>query len=215
MSNREIESLLADSRAALTNAKTEPIQGLLAPYGYTVERLDEGLGLVDAAQSAYQTQQTEYAEQYAATDTLQETAAATRATYVRHVQLARVAFDSGSLAYDALGLDGARREDRAGWMAQARQFYTSLQNNAEWLTALAELTVDEAAVTQALSDLDAVESARATQQKEMGEAQQATTQRDDAIATLRGFMRDFYRVAEIALADHPQLQEEIGVVEPS
>lgn len=215
MANRAIESLLADSRTALTNAKTEPIQGLLAPYGYTAERLDEGLALVDTLQSTYQTQQTEYAEQFAATDTLQETVAVARAQYVRHVQLARVAFEPNSLAYDALGLDGSRREDRAGWMAQARQFYTSLQGNTEWLTAMTTLTVDETTVTDALADLDAVEAARAAQQKEMGEAQQATNARDEAAATLRGFMRDFTRVAEIALSDHPQLREEIGLVEPS
>ncbi len=79
--------------------------------------------------------------------------------------------------------------------------------------ALAPLTVDAAAVTAGFAQADAVEAALVAKQKEAGEAQHATRTRDDAEAELRGFWKDFARVAKIALEDQPQQREILGLRE--
>ena len=70
-------------------------------------------------------------------------------------------------------------------------------------------------VDQATEALFAVETAQAAQIKETGEAQAATREHDDAVAALRGFMSDFYCVAEVATEDQPQLREKLGMLERS
>ena len=214
--NRDIEDLLARSRTALTNAQTDAdLQAVLAPFGYDADRLAEGQALISAANDQYHQQQIEYAEQYQATTELQEKAAAARATYIRHLKLARVAFKPGTLGHKKLSLSGKRAEDRAGWMTQANQFYRALLDDAALLETMSGYTLDQVAAETARNTLDAVEEARARQIKETGEAQVATRLRNDAVASLRGFMSDFYRIAEVATEDHPQLREKMGMLERS
>lgn len=212
--SRSIEALIGRSRQALTNARdVAAVQVALASFGVGAERLEEGLALVKAAEDFAIQQQDEYAERRAATATLHERTGAVRADFGRHVKLARVAFKPDTLAYKKLYLNGRRRESLDGLLAQARQFYRALLGDAETLAVMSGYQLDEAAARQMLDQLDAVEAARQAQTRETGEAQMATHQRDTAAATLRDFMRDFYRVAEIALEDQPQLREQLGMLE--
>lgn len=214
--NRVITKLLADSRVALTNARNEAdLQAALAPFGYDPARLDEGLVLIGAAEDRAHEQQTHYAERYQATDDLDKEAVAARATYARHVKLARAVFKRGTLGFDRLGLAGRRRKGRAGWMAQARPFYRALLDDAALLETMSAYTVDRAAVEAAVVALDAVEAAQARQIKEASEAQRATRERDAAVAAVRAFMSTFYVVAKVATEQHPQLREKLGMLERS
>lgn len=213
---RDIEELIARSKIALSNAQTEAdLQAALSPFGYDTARVQEGLDLVENAREQYEQQQTEYAEQYQATTDLQEAVASARATYMRHLKLARVAFKPGTMGYKKLGLAGERRRDIPGFMAEARQFYRVLNEDDALLQAMSGFNVDQGAVDQATEALFNVETAQAAQVKETGEAQVATQERDDAAAALRGFMSDFYRVAEVATEDQPQLREKLGMLERS
>ena len=214
--NRQIEQFIARSKTALTNARNDTdLLAVLSPFGYNAARLTQGLALVTAARDQYEQQQTEYAEQYQATADLHEQVAAVQAAYMRHVKLARVAFKAGTLGYKKLGLEGDRRRGLDGSVAQARQFYRALLNDEALLTTMSGYTLDQATVEAAQAALDAVEAARAKQIKETGEAQVATRERDDAVATLRGYMSDFYRIAEVATEDQPQLREKLGMLERS
>ena len=209
-----ITDLLTRTRTGLTNARDTPdILAALTPFGYDEVRLNEGLGLVDAAEAEAERQEREYADQYNASNRLEEEAAALRAMYVRHVKLARVAFPAGTEGHVALSLRGERAKGIDGLRAQARSFYRAIEASPDLQAALAPLTVDAAAVTAGLAQVEAVESARVAQQKETGEAQRATHTRDDAVAELRGFWTDFTRVAKIALEDQPQLREVLGLLE--
>lgn len=207
-------ALLAEARILLTNAREDAaIQSALAPYGYDAERLGEGQALLEAAEAQTRQQQTEYAEQYAATEALREAAASLRATYVRHVKLARVAFAPKTLAYDKLALRGSRSESVTGLADQADAFYRALEADVEAQQALAGLTVDADAVAAARAQVEAVRQAQAAQARERGEAQQSTRLRDDALATLRGYLADLRAIAAIALEDQPQAREKLGMLE--
>ncbi len=119
---RDIIKLVSKSRIALTNARNEAdLQAVLQPFGYDPVRLDEGLALVEAVQEEVYGRESQYAERSMATDTLQGQEAAVRAAYVRHVKLARVAFEPETPGYTRLTLAGRRSRNRAAWMAQASQ----------------------------------------------------------------------------------------------
>ncbi|MEO6831870.1 MAG: hypothetical protein ABI169_06695 [Chitinophagaceae bacterium] len=53
----------------------------------------------------------------------------------------------------------------------------------------------------------------AAQQKETGEAQQATVARDNAYDALHEWMSDFYKTAKVALRKYPQMMEKLGIKE--
>jgi hypothetical protein len=212
--SQTLAAFFSEARTLLINAQSDPaISAALARYGYDAERLAAGAALLDAAEEQARAQQTEYAEQYAATNALEEAQARLRATYHRHVKLARVAFVPDTLAYKKLDLRGERKRGLGGLLAQTEAFYRALQSDAALQSEMATLTVDEAAVAEALAQVEAVKAARAAQVQERGEAQAATRTRDAAVAQLRGYLRDLRRIAEVALEDQPQALEKLGILE--
>ncbi len=216
MPNETLSAFLSRIRTALTNAKTEAdVQAALAPFGYDSERIDAGLSLLDTAETEAARQQGEYAEQYSATQTAQQTEAALRSAYMRHVKLSRVAFKPGTPAYLKLRLSGERARDTSGLLRQSRTFYATIASTPDIQTALSAFTVDAAAVSGAQDQIAALDAALAAQAKETGEAQMATRTRDAAAAELRGYFSDFVTVAKIATEETPQLREKLGLLERS
>ena len=59
------------------------------------------------------------------------------------------------------------------------------------------------------------EAAYAKQRKELGEAQDATEERDAAADSLPNWFSDYVGIARVALEDKPQYLEIMGIVEPS
>ena len=71
MNKNTIEGKLLFAQNAITNALGyEEIKNLLANFGYTEERLQEGQQLYERASELQAKQQKEYGEQFAATDAL-------------------------------------------------------------------------------------------------------------------------------------------------
>jgi hypothetical protein len=214
MAREDHAELFASARTALVNGRDIPeVQALLAPMGYDTGRMEDGISLLGAAELSDSRQAIEYGEKEAATGALAEAFGAFRAACLRHVTLARVAFEPGTAGYVTLGLAGSRADGVPELLAQARQFYRGVVDNAAFATALAPFALTPAAAGDALDVADAVEAARAAQAREFGEAQVATRVRDDAVGALRGFLSDYYAVAKVALADHPQLRETLGLLE--
>ncbi len=216
VTNQEITKQVAQSRIALKNARDEAdLQAVLAPFGYDPARIDEGLALIEAVQEEMDGQSIQYAERYGATMALQEKAEAVRVAYTRHTKLARVAFEPDTPGYTRLALAGRRSRNRAAWMAQARQFYDTLLDDAALLQTTSAYTLDQQTAEATRAALDAVEAAQLKQVKETSKARQATRRRDEAVAALRRYMKDFNRIARIATEPHPQLREKMGMVERS
>lgn len=214
--NREIDQFLTQARATLDAAREDvDIQGVMAPFGYDLDAIDALVEAVDTAEARYRDQQREYAEQYAATSAFDEKRAALAQKLSRHRRLGRVAFADDDEAYVMLGLNGRLKRDFDGMMQQALQFYTVLREQPAVQARLAPLTVDAAAVESAFETVGAVQLAKAHQRIETREAQQATQQRDDAVAEARGRLADFLEVARIATMDRPQLRESLGLVTPA
>ncbi len=211
--NRQIDALFARARISLVNGRDVPeAQAVLAPLGYDPKRLNAGLALLDAAVKEADEQVVEYEEQYAATATLAQTLRAFKAVYIPHLEMARLKFKNDVHA-KRLGLTGLRRKDMPGVLAQGRQFYAGLRDDADLGAAMAEWTVGPGVVAAALAAIERVESAAVDQAREAGEAEVATAERDTAVKALTDFLAVYEELSRIVLADRPQLMETLGLTE--
>jgi hypothetical protein len=213
---RSTERLLNDARVMINNALTDPfIQNCLMEYGYTSDRIQAGKVLYEIALTALQKQQAIYGEQISATAALNQDWDKAKASYMRLVKITRVAFKGDVGTATRLGITGKRKDSLAGWLLQAQQFYTNALISPDLLTTLAKYGVTSAKLEAAQAEMYAVEVANQRQEKEKGEAQDATQARKAAIASLNKWLSDFVAIARIALEERPQLLESLGILKPS
>lgn len=219
-SSSHIETELADARRMFTIARTDDeLQPYLATVGMSgmsgeyVEYVEHGETLLDEAQHAYDAFVAEHEDVDFAHDLVSEADGAARSVYSRHIAIARAGIDADSPLYGQLGLKGRRRwTSRGGWLGKARQMYTHLAENPSLLDAVDPLVID---VEEGLSALQTLNDAIQQRLVERGEAEQSTQDRNDALSALRGFVRDFKNVAQVALRDAPQQGEKLLINAPS
>jgi hypothetical protein len=204
---------LKDIFIALQNAaEDEVIKVEMAEFGYTATKIGEGKALYDAAEALHRKQKVEYGEQATATDALNAAWETANDMYMRQIKVARVAFRNERGIQGKLGIDGQRKQTIAGWLGQAKQFYTCALAEASIQATLANFGITVAKLTSAQELVQATEIASVTQSREKGEAQEATRIRDIALEDLYAWMRDFKQIARVALQDVPQHLEKLGVV---
>ncbi|WP_045028414.1 hypothetical protein [Draconibacterium sediminis] len=211
--SKEIDQLLTKSGTAINNSlQNTKLQPLLAEFGYTAEKLTEGKALLDTATSLNITQAKETGEKVQATATLDEKRELANREYIKYVKIARIAFTDEPGIWKSLGLAGERKGSISGWISQARQFYSNLMANTDWMTKMNTygITIEKLQAGEEL--LQEVEEAQNQQKTEMGEAQEATRLRDEAADILQDWYSDFIAIARIALEDNPQYLEMLGIV---
>jgi len=213
---KSIDEQLNETQVALDNALThEEIAPMLAVFGYTAEKLNEGKALYEQAHTLHQTQKTEYAEQHGATQDVNAKWDTAHKEYMRLVKIGRVALQSNGLALEKLGLIGRRKESISGWLEQAFFFFNKALEDADILAAFGNFGVTQQRLEDGLALVEAVKLANTVQEKEKGEAQQSTINRDKAVDAIGQFMSDFRKIARIALEEKPQLLESLAIAQPS
>ncbi|NQT24065.1 hypothetical protein HQ585_01790 [candidate division KSB1 bacterium] len=210
--NMNIDERLTRAQVAIDNALSdEPIKTLLTPFGYDDAKLNEGKTLIEQTVTLNQKQDKEYGEQFAATQELHALQTTAHKQYMDAVELARIKFRDNVKAWQALGLNGSRKKSLSGWVEQATKFYSNLLADSDLITAMSGFGYTQEKLQAELSQVQAVPAANANQAKETGEAQAATKERDAALDDLDQWMSDFKTVAKIALKDHDQWIEKLGL----
>lgn len=118
-------------------------------------------------------------------------------------------------ARTALGLSGTRKRTLNGWLDQARRFYNNMLRTPDFVAAMTPFSYAQTKLEAESALVEAVATASELQDKERGEAQEATKLRDAKMDELDQWMADFKAIAEIALAASPQQLEKLGWVTPS
>lgn len=218
-SYRSIDALLSSAQLAIAAAQTNAeIQAALVLFGYPPEEIQRGRSLYETALSAQQQRHREYAEQIGASASLNDLRDALDNLYRRHLKLARIACKNDPVAISKLGLQGKRKRTFSGWLGHVQQFYTALSKepaNSSLLQELSRYSITPEAIEDAQTQIETVLAASVAREKEKGEAQQATQDRDAALDALQAWMSDLFAVAQIALEARPQLLEAMGRIVPS
>lgn len=204
------ERLLAAQVAIDGALASAEIRAALALFGYNEARLQAGRALYEATEALVAHQRREYGEQYGASQSAQVAWDKADETYIRTLKIARVAFKGNSLAEGALLLRGSRRETLSGWLQQATTFYSNLLAAPDLLAAMEGFGFSRAKLDGEAALVAAVRDANAAHQREKGEAQDATRQRDAKLDELDEWISDFKVIARAALMENPQLLESLG-----
>lgn len=211
---QSIQDRLLAAQVAIDNALSDTeIQTFLTVYGYDNERINQGKTLLENTQQLHQQQQKEYGDQFAATDALNKSWAEASVSYMRFVKIARIALKSNRAAFQKLDLVGNRNQSLSGWLGQAKQFYLNALSDTDVLAKMVNFGITQEKLEAGKQLVEATETANANQEKEKGEAQQATLERDKVFDQLEEWLSDFLAIARIALEEKPQLLEKLGVVE--
>lgn len=200
--------------AALSNAD---IAAKLPQFGFDKVEITRGKGLYETAYQLHQTQQREYGEQFGATDAFNQAREAAFKHYMEMVTLARFALGKDRQWLNQLDLAGDRERVYEKSLVQMEQFYDTalLPANTELRTRLARRGLTEAALQTGKALVDDMIQKRLAQNKETGEAQRATRDRDNAMDALDEWAGEFIEVAKFALRSEPELIEAMGLVDPS
>jgi len=212
-SQMNVDEILFQSGLRINNSLSDPlILNAVSLMGYNQEKLLEGQNLLDEATTLVETQKREYGEVDAAQQVFDNQRTNAHKVYMAVLAISKIAFKGDVQAISTLDLTGRRASTFSGWLNQTRSFYRAILANEAWKTELAKYGQTEAMLTGELAMIDAVATASENKKKEMGDAQNATQERDEKIEELAEWVTDYEVIARIALADKPQLLEKLGIV---
>ena len=211
-SNHKIQERLSTAQVALSNALSNSgIQAALAAYGCTVDRLQEGQALYERALALQLQQGVAYGDLSTANAALAAAEVQAHADYMRYVKVARVAFETDPGVLTKLKLGGGRKKARAGWLLQAKQFYSNALSDPDIISRLGAYSLTQDMLEAGKRRVAAVDASYAARSNHEGEAKKATKVRDEALAALDEWMSEFRQIARMALKRQPQDLKKLGV----
>ena len=207
-----LPEFFAGVRLILKNVQEQPqIAAALDALGYDAAAMQVLQSLLDTAVSLSDTQIKEYGEQHAATQAFNASFEQADKAYAAHRKLAKIAFKTDAQRQTDLHLNDRKPQLFTPWYEQARHFYTALLADTAAQTQLAKYKITLEALQAAQAEVEQTMTMKTSQEREKGEAQAATQERNVAIAALDEWVADFKVVARIALEDNPQLLEALGL----
>lgn len=204
-----IDRIVLERKHIIENALNHPdIQKKLAAFTYDRKKLLEGKALNEKVGLLQAVKKDNYGLQVSSTESLKVNLADTKAIYHEHVALARLTYkDSRGMRY-RLDLNGPRKRRKEEWLAQAAIFYSNIEVIA---ADMARYGVTLEVLQQTKAMIEALSTTRQQQLLRKAEAQNATEKRDAALKAMDIWMKDFKTVARLALKDHPQWLEMLGI----
>lgn len=210
---RSIEDRLLEAQVAINNSLNNPvILDAVTLFGYDEARLRAAQALYDETMALVAAQQREYGEQYEASAAVRSAWDEADLAYKRALEISRVVFKDNAHARASLGLSGSRKLSLSGWIKQATTFYMNFLSTPEFIATMTPYSYDQAKLEAEAALVQAVVAASAAQDKERGEAQEATKVRDAKLDELDQWLADYKKIAEVALDESPQQLEQLGWV---
>lgn len=185
------------------------VRAALGKKGFDTQKLSEGLALCDAADAKWNARQEAIAKQSNCTSLVNGLFDEARKSLSDLRETARVAFKEEA-ALKALGVTGDVPEDVQRFLTHARSTYTTAKKE-EYNGALARHGYATEELDRQLAALEDLRKASDAQSQVMGDAQQATRARDDAVAPVREFRKNILKIARRAFRKEPEQARKLAV----
>ena len=209
-------ALLTLYARVIENSKQSPlIREAVAAYGYSDESFSEGESLLEVFRRDVSQQIQRYGEQVSATSSFNDAwDVLHERVYMPHVTIARMVFEDEGIIR-LLGVDGRRPEAFDEWLQEAEHFYSTLLENEELAAQMATRGIGREKLEAARRDVMELAALERMQEKAKAKAQEATRRRDGHRRAALDWLSDYQKIARLALVDHPDLGEQIGLRAPS
>jgi hypothetical protein len=211
MDDEKLNSVLEKCRVTTANSTDSTIAEALLPFGYTAERLTEGVTLYNETSLAFQIQKKEYTDQYYAVSVFLSAFDKARKTLKNCLKIARIAFADNVEGLRLIPVN-LKIQAYSEFKTAATNFYRTVLDTQNLMSALQKYGYTSEQLEVELVALTQLELLSQNRYLEEGEAQTATENRNKKLEELRKYCSDLRVVAKIALADKPQQLEKLGIV---
>lgn len=210
--SKSISKRLITAREAIEIVQSEPvISERMSSVGFSPVEMANGQTFQEDAERLHSTQDVEYGNQVAATQTLTSIADDIRSRLIVDRRIALTALKSLPGLMRQLRLTGAVAGLNEALYNQASHFYTELLNNGEALERMAVFGTTTEMLTVRLELVTAMGEAMKAQQIRIGQAQITTARRREAMQKLDTWMSRFIKAARLAFLDEPRELKKLGI----
>lgn len=199
---------MKDSYIALHNALTTPaLLSLLSKFGYNEKKIRDAMERLQSIKQIGLLRNEASNVARDATRNLQVAKDTLAALFQIHIETARLAFKREAEYKDNLNICTRRKGATMDWLEQAERFYATIPQ-----PMMEKYNVLPQELEQASQLLVQVMDLLAAQSKAKSRVQELTKQRNEQVEALRIWMRQFMKIAEIALSESPQQLEALNKV---
>lgn len=210
-SSRSMDFRLSEAQLSIDNALNTPeILAIISPYGFSVDKLQEGRGIYESALAENKARTASRGSQLGATDRMTQAQRSTYQSYINHIKIARIVFQNDREANAALDLTGRRKRDLPGCIAQMKTFYTNALSNPAFVAALGSYNITQTALSEGQSLVSALEAVNGQQEQAKGKQEDAIAGQSAAFRNMDQWMSKYKRVARVALEATPQYLSALG-----
>jgi len=208
-----IAEQLGAAQVAIMNALTDQeIQAMIASYGYTLQKLQEGKQLYEAAARIASAQVAASGAQAVKTQDLYTAERLAFDAYQSLATVARAVFKREQARLVSLGLNGPMPRTMDSFLKAAYTLFDNVAADPQVKSTLASYGYDEVRLQAERGKIVAYDTANQQQEAAKGTAQQSTRDQQDALKALNHWVSQFIRIAKVALKEKKELLERLGVL---
>ncbi len=178
-------------------------------FGYSEERLKEGEHHFKAVLKISQSQELAMQDKLKAHEERKKLYALVRKSYMKMLQIARIAFDKDPIISKALQLDGPRMINLDAWMDQVALFGTRLLAEEQWLKMLHQYGIGRKEIQELMDSLDHLRSVALLCEQSKKASKQQTAAKRLKLKELQEWIRNYLKIAKIALDEQPELYQKL------
>ncbi len=211
-----ITERLNAANVAISNAISDPLIGkFLGQYGYQSQKLSEGKNLYEVADTSVKKQISAYGDQKIATARVLKAEKEARIAYQNLAKVARAVFAKDKAKLAILGLDKPMPKALPLFLTMAMALFDNASHNAEVAETLKSYGYTAEKLSKERQKIVELTVANQAQESAKGEAQNTTYEQNKALDALDYWMSAFVKIAKVALREHPELLEKLGILKRS
>ena len=211
--NDTIGNQIKRAKLAIQNTIKGPaILALVAPKGYTLAVMNEGLALYQAADAAVGLAASMAGDQAIASQDAGEAWKGVRGAFQDLAKMARAMFLRRPEVLTLLGLDQPMPRAAGDFVLAFNKLFNTAAYTPEIAAKFLAKGYTDSKYSECRSLLGAWETAAGTHKAAEGDAQDAAADQELKLRALVDWVAEYLKIARVALQSRPQLLQKIGVI---
>ncbi|MEK6476720.1 hypothetical protein WJR50_04260 [Catalinimonas sp. 4WD22] len=207
---KKLNLFMKDAYVVLHNVLSTPsLLSSMAKFGYNEKRVKESMERLQLIKQIALLRNEAISLSKSTTRNLQIAKETLISLFQIHIETARLGFKREAEYEDHLNICNRRKSGTIDWLEQAETFYASVPT-----PMMEKYNVTAEELAQARQLVSQVMDLLAAQSKAKSRVQELTKQRNQQTEILDKWMRDFMKVASVALGESPQQLEALNKVVP-